>query len=381
MATITRDRVRLAFVGTGNCLTVSFGPVLPYVDGLDVVAAVDANPAALKVARDDYGIQAGYPSLDACLAAQQVDAALIAAPVYLHRELAVACAQAGVHVLLEKPMACTVAECDDIIAAHRRAGTVLMVAFMKRFNRSLRRVAELVQEGAIGQVMGLRHNWDWGGNEAANFGPSWRGEARTRGGQWQDHGSHSVDLAHWWLGPVRAVTACFDITEPFFEVENEYNVICTHASGARSTHASTKFFHKRDEERYLVLGETGSLEARHRAGVWQHNTPYELALHRWGRTSEDCAPAFSRNWLKEGSDHGQYRVELQHFVDCVRKGGAPATTGASGRAVVEVLTAAYLSALRRAEVDLPLPPGADFSALFAQIPRRIPPRYRKGGGA
>ena len=142
--------VRLAFVGCGNGLHVSFGPILQFVQGLEVVAGVDPNPEALARAREEYGISRGYHTLEECLEHETVDAALIATPVYQHRDQAVACAQRGVHVLLEKPMARTPTECDEIIAAHKKADTILMVAFMKRFNRSMLKVAELLEEGAIG---------------------------------------------------------------------------------------------------------------------------------------------------------------------------------------------------------------------------------------
>ena len=371
--------VRLAFVGCGNCLSISFGPVLPFVEGLEVVAAVDPSAAARACARDQYGIARGYRTLEECLEAEAVDAALIASPVYLHRELAIACARRGMHVLLEKPMARTPGECDEIIAAHQEAGTVLMLGFMKRFNRTMLRVAELLEEGAIGQVMGVRHNWDWGGNESARFEPHWRGELRTWGGQWQDHGSHSVDLSQWWAGPVRAVSAHFDITEPFWEVDNEYHVVCTHESGARSAHLSTKFFHREDEEHYLIFGETGTIELRHAAGVWQHTTPYECYLHRCGKASEKHQPPFSRNWLEEGRQFGQYKVELDHFVECVRQEKRPRTGGERGRAVAEVISAAYLSAMERREVDLPLAEEPDCEAFFRALAPRMPPRYRRGG--
>lgn len=110
---------------------------------------------------------------------------LIAAPVYDHRDLAITCAEHHLHVLMEKPM----------------ARTILMIAFMKRFNRSMLHVAGLLEENAIGRVVGIRHNWDWGGNEQASFGSHWRGRVETWGGQWQDHGAHSVDLARWWQVP------------------------------------------------------------------------------------------------------------------------------------------------------------------------------------
>lgn len=370
--------VRMVFVGCGNCLHISFGPVFPFVEGLEVVAAVDPSDAALAQASETYGIPRGYHTLEECLDREQVDAALIAAPVYKHRDLAVACAQRGIHTLLEKPMARTPEECDDIIAAHEQAGTLLMMAFMKRFNRSMLAVADLLEQDAIGQVMGIRHNWDWGGNERAAFGPHWRGKRETWGGQWQDHGSHSVDLAHWWAGPVKSVIATFDITEPYYEVDNEYNVICTHESGVRSVHQSTKFFHHKGEERYQIFGETGTIDLRHAAGVWQYTTPYEAYIHRYGRTREDIQPPFSRNWLEEGRTHGQYKVELDHFVACVRQGKRPRTDGFSGRSVIEVICAAYVSASERREITLPLTQHLDYDDFFRKLKPRIPPRYLKG---
>ena len=281
-------------------------------------------------------------------------------------------------MLLEKPMARTPVECDEIISAHNSADTILMVGFMKRFNRSMLQVANLLQEDAIGQVMGVRHNWDWGGVESARFGRHWRNDLGTWGGQFQDHGSHSVDLAHWWAGPVRSVMAAgIDITEPHWEVENEYNVICTHASGAKSVHQSTRFSHRASEEHYLIFGETGTIELRHTAGVWQHATPYECYLHRYGRLRENQQPRFSVNWLEEGRQFGQYKVELDHFVKCVRSHQQPRTDGQSGRAVIEVISAGYLSAQEGREITLPLTRLPDYEALFRSIVRRLPPRYRE----
>ena len=374
-----KDTVRMVFVGCGHCLSVSFGPVLPFVKGLEVVAAVDPSDKALALAKDEYGIPSGYHTLEECLEQERVDAALIAAPVFLHRDLAVECARHGIHVLLEKPMARTPVECDEIIAAHRRAGTVLMVGFMKRFNRSIRHATELLREGAIGQVMGIRHSWDWGGVESGNIPRTWRGSIETWGGQFQDHGSHSVDLAMWWAGPVKSVLATFDITMPNQEVENEYNVICTHASGVKSIHMCSRFYHREGQEQYLIFGETGTLELRHSSSVWQYTTPYDLYLYRYGRLRENHQPPFSVNWLQEGVQYGQYKVELEHFVECIRENKQPITDGAEGRAVIEVISAAYLSAQEKREVTLPLTHLPDYEAFFRSLAPRIPPAY--GGDA
>ena len=112
------------------------------------------------------------------------------------------------------------------------------------------------------------------------------------------------------------------------EVDNEYNVICTHASGTRSVHQSSKFFHRESEEHYLIFGETGTIEFRHSAAVWHYTTPYKVYLHRYGRLRENHQPPFSINWLKEGR-----------------------------------------------EVELPLDSLPDFERFFPALERRIPARY------
>lgn len=175
--------------------------------------------------------------------------------------------------------------------------------------------------------------------------------------------------------------AAFDTTEPYWEVDNEYNVICTHVSDVRSTHQSTKFFHGEGEERYQILGETGTITLKHSSGVWQHTTPYELYLYRYGRLRENHQPLFSINLLEEGKQFGQYRVELEHFVECVRTHRRPLTDGESGRAVIEIISAACLSAQQRREVTLPLTTLPDYEAFFEGLAPRILPRYRGKAGA
>ena len=372
--------LRMAFVGLGSCLHTMFGAVLRFVEGLDVVAVVDSRDDGLAAARDAYSFSNGYHTLEECLDKENLDVALIATPVYEHAAHAVACAERGVHVLLEKPMARTPSECDAILAAHQKAGTILMVAFMKRFNRSMRKVAALIETGAIGQVMGIRHNWDWGPDESGWIDPRWRGSLQTWGGQWQDHGAHSVNLVQWWAGPIRAVIATFDITGPYPEVENDYIVICTHESGARSVHQATRYFHREGEEHYLIFGETGTIETRHASEVWRYTTPHEIYLHRYGRLRENHQPKHSRNWLGEGVQFGQYKVELDHFVDCVRSGKRPITDGEMGRAAVEVTSATYLSAQEKREVTLPLTKEPDYERFFRSMaPRRTPSRYLRKG--
>lgn len=94
---------------------------------------------------------------------------------------------------------------------------------------------------------------------------------------------------------------------------------------------------------------------------------------------ENHQPPFSVNWLQEGVQYGQYKVELEHFVECIRENKQPITDGAEGRAVIEVISAAYLSAQEKREVTLPLTYLSDYEAFFRSLAPRIPPAY--GGDA
>jgi predicted dehydrogenase len=186
-----------------------------------------------------------------------------------------------------------------------------------------------------------------------------------------------VNLAQWWAGPIRSVFAAFDITGPYPEVENDYVVICTHEAGARSVHQATRYFHRVGEEHYLIFGETGTIETRHSAEVWRYTTPHTIDLHRYGRLTENHQPKHSRNWMRESRQYSQYKLEMEHFAECVRSGQRPLTDGPMGRAAVEVTSAAYLSAQERREVTLPLKEEPDYEGLFRHVvPDRTPARYR-----
>ena len=136
------------------------------------------------------------------------------------------------------------------------------------------------------------------------------------------------------------------------------------------------------QEQCLVMGDTGTLELKHPSGSGSffHTYPFDLLLHRYGKRCEDHSSEPDGNWLQDGSQHSQFLVELQHFVDCVRTGSDPITRGEDGRRVIEVITAAYLSAQEQREVTLPITAEPDFESLFTHMEPRIPKRYRPLGG-
>lgn len=150
----TRDTrvVRYAVVGLGHIAQVAVLPAFAHARrNSEVVALVSDDRAKRRTLSKRYGIEAtyAYDHYEACL--EQVDAVYIALPNSMHAEYTVRAAQAGVHVLCEKPMAVTVAECERMIDACRANGVKLMIAYRLHFEEINLRAIDLVRRGKIGE--------------------------------------------------------------------------------------------------------------------------------------------------------------------------------------------------------------------------------------
>src|SRR5688500_10020026 len=147
-----RGPIRYAVVGMGHIAQVAVLPAFAHAKrNSRLVALVSDDRAKRRTLASRYGVEStfSYEDYDACL--EQVDAVYIALPNSLHAEYAVRAARAGVHVLCEKPLAVTAAECQRMIAACRRHGVKLMTAYRLHFEAINLQVVDLVRRGRIGE--------------------------------------------------------------------------------------------------------------------------------------------------------------------------------------------------------------------------------------
>ena len=194
--------VRIGILTCGAIVTKGH---LPGFDALgrevvDVVAFQSRRAPTAQAARDQWGGGEVVGDWRDVLARDDVDAVDICAPNALHAELAIAAAEAGKHVLVEKPMATTVADADAMVAAAASAGVVLMAAHNLRFAAPYAAAAKAVADGLVGAVVGVRVAMGHGGPEGWTREAGWfRDPALSGGGALLDLGIHVADL-------VRAVT-------------------------------------------------------------------------------------------------------------------------------------------------------------------------------
>lgn len=242
------EKVRIGVVGTSWWADAMYLPALTRHPLADVRGVVGTRRAHTRDFADRWGVPGAYDSLDALLAAEELDALIVLAPNRLHYPYAFAAIERGLHVLCEKPLAMTAPEARRLADAAERAGLITMTPFTYSFMPMSRWVKELVADGYIGRPYHLNLRY------YASYGRSgdylWRFDLGEAGaGTGGDLGSHFAYLARWYFGEIAAVTAVFGRSvergprpdgAPYAGAEDSAMILLEFASGATgSLHVSS----------------------------------------------------------------------------------------------------------------------------------------------
>ena len=313
--------VRLAVLGCGAIARRAHLPALKTA-GADVVAFASRSLTSAEAAAAEWGSGAVTDDWRDVVSRDDVDGVVVCTPNRLHAEMAVAAAEAGKHVLVEKPMACTVDEADRMIDAARATNVLLMPAHNLRFVPPFVAVRDAVAAGRVGTVTGVRAALGHGGPEGWAPEAVWFRDADAAGGgALLDLGVHLADLVRAVLGDdVVEVTAFVRGGTP--GVEDSGVALLRFAGGATgSIHASWEVRPGPDHQ-LTVFGTEGT-------------------LHVDGRTPATLLPADGGEAVRldvaEPPTDDPYRA----FVRAVETGTDPPVTAADGRAALAVICAAY----------------------------------------
>lgn len=325
--------------------------------GVELAAVLVSSDASVQRVESDWGV-AATNDLAAFLSVN-TDAVIVASPNYLHAEHAVACLDAGRHVLVEKPLAITLAGCDAILAAAQRSGKIAAVGLEMRVFKLFAKVKELIATGAIGTPRHLKLDL-WRRPYRGGAG-GWKADPAKLGSSILEEPVHYLDLARWYLtdalGEPTSVRAWAnsrahndnrddrsdnsnDNDQPDSNDESWENLdILLELTGARAwvTRSIAAYGH----HVYLELvGDSGSLRAS-----WE------------GREDMDREPR-QQLWLHDGTDRDAYAQAVSvplgghafdlakqtaAFISAIADGAAPAASAVDGRASVALCLAAEAS--------------------------------------
>ncbi len=339
--------VGFGIVGSGNMARVYAEALRTQVTGGRFVATALGSRAESLAA--EYGA-AAEPSIDAILARPDVDVAVIATPHSTHVSLAVAAAEAGKHVYLEKPMALDVAECDAIIAACERAGVLLTIAKQTRHMEMSTKAKEMIDAGEIGELRYIRPMSPIIGLGIA-AGNHWS-ETPGEGDSFLDWGSHCCDALRWFTGS-EAVRVYADYAN-FSSLNAPDPTAAVQFRMANGVIAQIFMCYEvpppgmgtNSNNQYFFLGSKGMLE-------------FDLDRVRLGRGDSWQTVWELPTWINPLQPDNPRRIgntarQVQNFIEAVEAGRTPSITGRDGRAAIEMSQAASLSARTGRAVELPL---------------------------
>ena len=229
--------IRWGILGCGDVAEKKGGPALYKTKGSELAAVMRRDRAKAEEFARRHGAKRAYDSASDLLADEEVDAVYIATPPHLHREQTLLAAQAGKHVLVEKPMARNAAECDTMIAACAAAGVHLHVAYYRRFYPKFVAAKALITEAsALGDIVAARLQMCAPPPRAAGAELPWRLRPEiSGGGLFVDVGSHRLDLLLYLLGDVAEVTGYADNRLHRAPAEDSVVLAMRMASGAQVT--------------------------------------------------------------------------------------------------------------------------------------------------
>lgn len=342
--------VRFGIVGPGKVAELH-AAAISRIDGARLVAVAGRSRERTEAFAAAHGARAD-PGLAEMIDRGGVDAVIVCTPHPLHAELAIAAARTGLHVVVEKPMALTPADCDRMIAAADEAGVVLSVVSQRRWYEAVRRVKAAIDGGEIGAPrLAVVEVLGWRGPEYYAM-DAWRGTtAGEGGGVLVNQAVHQLDLLRWFMGDAVEVDAWTDnVNHPDLDVEDTAVAIVRFASGGLATIVASNSQKPGLHAHVHVHGRNGAsigVETDHGsifvAGV---SSPTLARNDLWTIPGQEILP---ERWALEDQaalagvdlDSHYHELQLRDVVASIRDGRPPAIAGRDGRATVELFRAIY----------------------------------------
>lgn len=311
---------RISLVGLGMAVTPHARGLMDLADTVEVVHAFSPSEARRRAFAEKYPFPL-CDSLDTILADDSVEAVAVLSPANTHRDIAIRCARAGKHILMEKPLEITTARAEELVAACRAAGVKLGVVLQHRFRPAAMKLAELLRAGDLGAIVGCStviRLW----RPQAYYDEPGRGTfARDGGGVLISQGIHTLDLMLSLAGPVDQV-AGFTATTPVHRMETE-DMVCAaarFANGAIGTiDATTAAFPGFPEEIILTCEKgTARLAGTELLVQWHDGRRFAIEADRSAGGTGADPMAFPHDW---------HRAVMADFVNAIRTDREPKVTG------------------------------------------------------
>ena len=334
------DYVKFGIIGAGSAvwryhkLGTKNNPKIKFISGYDV----DDKKLA-KAAK--YSKLEPYSNLDGFFKSD-IDAVMVLVPHYLHKDLVIAAAEAGKHVICEKPMATTLEECDEMIAATKKAGIKFMIAENHRFLPAHQFIKDAIERGFIGDVfLGRTYEGAYAASEFFDNGWNFT-YTKGGGGVVSDQGVHKFTMLNWFLGEVDSAQCwlCKALKSPPNKGEDTAIILLRYKCGATVTV---------DISSSTVHPLTNKTELHGTKGTIFEDHDWEKPVRVFSSHPEaEVKGAYYSPEIEHGPFPDYYKISMGHedayFAECILEDKKPEFTPEQARQGVAVVLLAYLSA-------------------------------------
>jgi len=326
-------------VGVGGTFAVRAIKQILEPEGVATVAAAcSAHEERVREFASRWGIKEWYTNYRDFLTKSGIEAVIISTPHYLHFPQAIEAMDEGLHVLVDKPMAITLREADEMIRRAERKGVKLGVILQSRFDPKLRKMKQIIDEGRLGRLILGEAYVEWHRTQEYYDRSRWRGRWATEGGgALINQAIHTIDLLIWLMGDVDYLWALVGTVAHKIEVEDLAVAALKFKSGAFGAIIGSTATYPGFPHRLEVHGERGSM-------IWEAEMIKKIAIVGEPEYSEEERAKELEAWARPEAVPPRNHAELiRDFSRAIREDRRPFVDGQEGRRSLELIRAIYHS--------------------------------------
>jgi len=335
---VSERKIGIGFIGAGG-IANTYGDQLIHIPNTKLVAVASRTEKHAIEFAQRFGIKHWYTDYIDLLEQDDVDAVIVCTPPYLHAENSIAAAEAGKHIICDKPLATNLSDADRMISSAKKVGVKLMYGETERFNPIWIRCKELLDQGALGKPILIR---TYRCMSMYNYPPwkTWLRDPEKEGGGAVMESCHDLYIVRWFMGEVKRVYvemgtfACEQSAEDsclvLLRFKNDAIGSVTHSWCKKSGY----------ESKVDILGTEGDLSVN---GA----NDYPISLVSTREVAQNVELPLGWTYPRH-----VFMEEFLHFIDCILQDREPLVTGEDGKAILQIVAAAYESAKTEKAIEI-----------------------------